>query len=160
MLAEVIVATAILATAVGAYMAFYLTTRRNLRVSDYNYVAINLLREQMEWRCANNAVHHFSGVYAYTGSGYAETRSEMGNPGPFGNMDIKSMGLVPAAAPNSVVMTYENTPSDLGFDFQASISWQDTTDGPRKYYYLGTAPMAAANDQLQLREGDFTWENK
>jgi len=185
MLAEVLVATAILATAVGAYMAFYSTMKHNLKVSDYDYVAINLCREVMEWRESTHALHQFAIKYYYppatgftltmqpgAGSGTSSAigygwkewilyGADDGSNMPI-EMNLLTKNLVPPGAPQSVIIAFYNYTNGPGgcHNAYASVEWRDTPDGPLRKRELGTLPMSEVNDQLQLREASFTWEDK
>ena len=175
MLAEVIVATAILATAIGAYMSFYLSMKRQLKVSDFDYVALNLCREGIEWRESVNTDHWFTMRFYSKGGAYLVDWDEPGDSGtdpmasqevtdwggPFAGIDFEQAKLVPVSAPKSLeVYTTNMVYSGNIYEVYISVKWRDTPDGPIRKRELSTLPMSQVNDQLQLRVSQFKWENK
>jgi len=65
MLAETVIAAAILATMVGAYMTFYASVKRNFVETEYDYVALNLCRNILEWGASADMVHGINQKYYY-----------------------------------------------------------------------------------------------
>ena len=143
-IAEVLIATAIVATGAAAFSRYMIASKRAVNSSTYNYVAVNLARYVIEWGASNNFLHPFKQLYYYppattrtihienadldsipdvnginTSTGYALKEWSyfaIGNPNVFTALgDIKAKNLVPPEAPDSVIIGYDVTP-DPKFD--------------------------------------------
>ncbi|MBI3547989.1 MAG: hypothetical protein HY078_02945 [Elusimicrobia bacterium] len=163
-----------------------MNTKRMFKVSHYQYVALNLARDIIEFGASANFGHRFKFRYYYPpatnclicndGSGCgAEGASGatgyqvkewscfgIGNPHPFRDLgDIKERNLVPKQSPYSVVILYE-TMQDPNFynayRHHVNISWEE--DGTRHSRDLSTISMSQVNDQLHLELSEFTWRQK
>jgi len=187
-LLELVIASVILAVTSVAFFSYILTTKKTVALSSYNYVAINLARDVLEWGASGNFSHDFRLKYyypgakgctisihgdcrgAYTGVGYGlkewayfDPKSRGGGwDTPFDTLgDIKAKGLVPPENPDSVVIYYEtrSDPAFYGkFKHYVSVSWQDTPNGPVHKRDLATISLSHVNDQLHLKLADFTWK--
>jgi prepilin-type N-terminal cleavage/methylation domain-containing protein len=86
------------------------------------------------------------------------------NSDPFDPLgDIKSKGLVPKNAPDSVVIHYvaykdTDLPAYAPWRQTVEITWQENPGGPRKKIAMSVLPIRALNDVLTLNTTEFWWE--
>ncbi|MFA5161831.1 MAG: hypothetical protein WC421_06260 [Elusimicrobiales bacterium] len=177
MLAEIVVATALLATMVGAYMTFYTAVKRNFRTSDYDYVAINLCRDALSFAAAGTFMPStsmtcsasgglgslggllsslFGGSSSSSSSAYTSASCGLIFPG----INLKTAGLVPKGAPNSVVVsvnTVRMASMNNAPNITVTVQWKDTDDGITRTRTLSTIPLFYVNDQLRLTISNFSW---
>ena len=86
--------------------------------------------------------------------------------------DVLAKGLVPAKAPESVVIEYAAEPAPEFEPNPAScdpncrqvyrqvviVTWKEEPDGPDKQEVVANVPIRQVNDQLILLTGGFSWE--
>ena len=168
LLAETLVAAAILATTVAAYLSFCVALKRNLRTTDYDYVAINLCRDALAYAAGNTFMPTSTLRCAASGRGSGLLSSSSGE-GAYNSSDcdlmfpgtnLKTAGLVPKGAPDSVVVTVsvERLASmDNAPNISVTVQWQDSGDSVVRERSLSTIPLFTVNDQLRLRVSKFSW---
>lgn len=184
-LIEVLVAAVILVIVVAGSGIGYVSIRKLSKEIDYRYTALNLAREVLEFGEAGRFAHHFGFKYYYPKAanntipesldcgaggikdtvGYAvkEWRCfSLGNADPFDYLgDIKAKGLVPKAAPDSVVIYYK-VEADPNFYNEykqtVEITWQEEQGGKTKKEILSVIPIRHVNDQLRLVTAEFSWD--
>ncbi|MBI3507673.1 MAG: hypothetical protein HY059_22795 [Proteobacteria bacterium] len=156
-LIEVLVASVLLAMAAGYIASSILNSKRMFKTSTYQYVAVNLARDVLEFGISTNYYHDNSMDYRFNGSGYSgngwDSLMQLG--------DIKQRGLVPKGSPNSVVIQWSvrrNTLFYGHFLHHVNVSWEE--DGVKHSRDLATVPITLTNDQLHLELSQFTWKEK
>ncbi|MBI3507674.1 MAG: hypothetical protein HY059_22800 [Proteobacteria bacterium] len=169
---EVLIASVLLAMAAGYIASSILNSKRMFKTSTYQYVAVNLAREVLEFGVSTSYYHDNGMEYRYVpGQGYR------GIPGYYDGAggghrwsgwwntmdlgDIKQRGLVPKGAPDSVVIQWDVVRDPLfynNFVHRVNITWEE--DGVKHSRDLATVPISLTNDQLHLELSQFTWKEK
>ncbi|MDD4004846.1 MAG: hypothetical protein PHW69_06535 [Elusimicrobiaceae bacterium] len=139
-LLEIVIASAIMAFSSVVFFKFMASSKRISQGTTYDYTAVNILRDLLEWGSSITFAHAFQQKYQYYGATNAEgatyalwnvcssrgTSNSTGyakkiwtyfygpNYGPFdmlGDIGPLTKNLVPIAAPYSVKIYYETAPN-------------------------------------------------
>ncbi|MFH1245958.1 MAG: prepilin-type N-terminal cleavage/methylation domain-containing protein [Candidatus Omnitrophota bacterium] len=166
-LVEVMVAGMLLLMTVSLFVASYAGFKQKLAASSYRYVAINLLRDCLEYfEQSDNPQHSLSfATYKYQGgAGYGPLW------GPFAFIgDIKARDMVPRDYPDDVeincrINDYGGSVGTVAMPLlvaEAQISWKEKVSDQTKPVVreetLSVIPLHWYNDQLRLTTGKFWW---
>lgn len=168
-LVEIVVAGLILSMAVACMSISFISIGKLLKVSAYQYVAMNLGRDVLEFGSAGDYRHPYWFRYYYdpVGRKYRVRNHwnfNLGNPHPFDSSrmgDILAKGLVPKGEPeDKSVVIYHEASRDPSFynavRYDVSISWE--VEGTRTTRELGVISITHVNDVLTLNTAEFSWE--
>ncbi|MBI3505173.1 MAG: hypothetical protein HY059_10045 [Proteobacteria bacterium] len=183
-----LIASILLAMAAGYIASSILNSKRMFKTSTYQYVAVNLARDLIEFGvsasipaayghlvrlryyyppASSNSLNDgtcgsVGGTSSVTGYAQKEWYCFGGAVSPFWDMgDIKARGLVPKGAPDSVDISYELYPDPAFYGFykhNVTVRWEE--DGVKHRRDLSTVSIAQTNDQLHLQLSEFTWRPK
>lgn len=170
-LIEILVAAITLMLIVTSSTVTFTTMRRLSRRSAYRYTALNLAKDVLEFGESAGFTRFPDGFtlryeYSTFWSDYRVTSYTNIDPWsdshPFTYMgDIKTKGLVPKEAPNSVLISYNVTP-DYNFYGElvhtVKITWRETPSDPEQKLVLGVLPIRRVNDQFRLVVEQFWWD--
>lgn len=158
-LVEVMVAGMLLLMTVSLFVASYAGFKQKLAASSYRYVAINLLRDCLEYFEQSDMPRHSLGfsTYKYNAGGYGPLW------GPFAFIgDIKARDMVPRDYPDDVEINCRiNDYGEAILVAEAQISWKEKVADQKKPVVrketLAVIPLHWYNDQLRLTTGKFWW---
>ncbi len=165
-LIEILVASVTLILVVTSSAVTFSTVRKLSRRFYFRYTAINLAKDVLEFGEAAILTNALTMRYEYSpsSSGYRVTSCtgiDLSGPDPFDYIgDIKARGLIPADAPDSVVISYNATNEAAFYGALVQtvrVAWKEDASDPEQKVLLGVLPIRQVNDQLQLRVGEFLW---
>lgn len=182
-LLEIVIASAIMAATSITFFKYMASTKLNTQSTTYDYTAMNLARDTIEWGSAGSFSHPFQMIYYYPGSSactlpngcWGSSKSvgygikewwyyNTSYANPFYTLgDVKAKSLVPPGAPESVKIyytTYQNGSFDNAYQHYVKVSWQDIPTGPVRSRELSVISLSHVNDQLHLKLAGFTWKKE